>query len=301
MTINSLELVNNPPVFFLDEPTSGLDTVTTVQCVRLLKQLARQGRTVVCTIHQPPASLLELFDQVYVIADGRCIYQGDTTAIVSYLQSVGLPCPRHHNPADFIIELTESLDNIDLLCGEMMNGKVYKSAKIEKPSEPVNDIELKICYQAEENAAETEIMLTNEKCTYKVPVYKETDSVSTLSTLSQGNSSMAWMKVQTSDSCTYATTYFEQFTILLCRMMIQISRNRQALWIQLLHHIMCGFLIGMCFFNMANDGTQMFNHLKMCVGLVLFFAYTQIMVPVLICKPQEVKLVKKEHFNAGIA
>ncbi|XP_059053888.1 ATP-binding cassette sub-family G member 1 [Achroia grisella] len=295
----ALEMVNNPPVFFLDEPTSGLDTVTTVQCVKLLKQLARQGRTVVCTIHQPAASLLELFDQVYVIADGRCIYQGDTAAMVPYLQSVGMPCPRHHNPADYIIELTENPECIDMLSQEMMNGKLYKSAKLEvSPNEPPSTIELKVCYQSEDELAETEIMLTNEKCTYKVPGYEGNGSVSSSSSqISQMNSSMAWMKVQeTNSSGGYATTYCEQFSILLCRMMIQIFRNKQGLWIQLIHHVMCGVLIGICFFNMANDGTQMFNHLKLCVGLVIFFAYTQIMVPVLVY-PQEVKLVKKEHFN----
>ncbi|XP_037302867.1 ATP-binding cassette sub-family G member 1 isoform X2 [Manduca sexta] len=296
----ALELVNNPPVFFLDEPTSGLDTVATTQCVKLLRQLAQQGRTVVCTIHQPAASLLDLFDQLYVIADGYCIYQGDTAAMVPYLQSVGLPCPRHHNPADFIIEITENLENIKLLSQEIQHGKLYKSAKLEHSSaEPVNHMELKLCYQTDGDTQETEIMLTNENCTYKVQQYNNpSTSVSSLSShLSRMDSSMTWMKVQkSSDSLAYATTNCQQFLVLLKRMLLQISRNRQGLWIQLAHHILCGLLIGICFFNMANDGAQMFNHLKLCVGLVIFFAYTQIMIPVLVY-PQEVKLVKKEHFN----
>ncbi|CAG5025148.1 unnamed protein product [Parnassius apollo] len=295
----ALELVNNPPVFFLDEPTSGLDTVTTVQCVKLLRQLAKQGRTVVCTIHQPTASLLELFDQVYVIADGRCIYQGDTEAMVPHLQSMGLPCPRHHNPADFIIEITENPQNINMLCEEIQNGKLYKSSKLEVPPiEPINNLELKICYQTEDEAGETQIVLSNEQCMYKGNQYDGVRSslTSLSSQVSKDNSSSAWMKVKKSDAKMYPTTYFEQFSILLRRMIKQISRNRQALWIQAIHHTMCGVLIGLCFLNMANDGSQMFNHLKMCVGLVIFFAYTQIMVPVLVY-PQEVKLVKKEHFN----
>lgn len=121
--------------------------------------------------------------------------------------------------------------NINTLCQEMMNGKIYKSAKVESSSaEPINTLELKICYQAEDDAPETEIMLSNEKCTYKVAQYKETDSISSRSSqISQENSSMAWMKVQTSDTSAYATTYCEQFSILLCRMMIQISRNRQGM------------------------------------------------------------------------
>lgn len=115
----------------------------------------------------------------------------------------------------------------------MLNGKLYKSAKLDNtPNEPMNSMELKICYQIEDDAPETEIMLTNEKCTYKVPQYnKASDSSSLSSQDSQlnSNSSMAWMKVHKStERCGYPTTFFEQFRILLCRMLLQISRNRQG-------------------------------------------------------------------------
>lgn len=128
--------------------------------------------------------------------------------------------------------MTENPEIINLLSEDMLNGKLFKTSKVEStPCEPTNEIELKICYQTEDNALETEVMLTNETCTYKVPQYGEgSGSSSSLSSrASQINSSLAWMKVQSSDSCYgYPTTYFEQFSILLCRMLKQIFRNRQG-------------------------------------------------------------------------
>lgn len=80
---------------------SGLDSVTTKQCIALLKQLAKEGRTIICTIHQPSATLLNMIDHIYVVADGSCVYTGSTQNLVPYLSSVGLHCPKHYNPADF--------------------------------------------------------------------------------------------------------------------------------------------------------------------------------------------------------
>lgn len=42
-----------------------------------------------------------MFDHVYVVANGQCVYQGHGSQIVPYMQAVGLNCPVTYNPADY--------------------------------------------------------------------------------------------------------------------------------------------------------------------------------------------------------
>ncbi|CAG9761991.1 unnamed protein product [Ceutorhynchus assimilis] len=125
----ALELVNNPLVMFLDEPTTGLDSSSCKQCLELLKVLARQGRTIVCTIHQPSATLFQMFDQVYVLAGGKCLYQGGTENMIPFFEDVQFPCPKFHNPADYVIELAcgeYGTDKIDKMVETSQNGDSLK-------------------------------------------------------------------------------------------------------------------------------------------------------------------------------
>ena len=60
--------------------------------VETLQQLARRGRTVVCTIHQPQSSIFQLFDKVMLLCQGRMAYLGLTEDAVHYFNDLGYPC-----------------------------------------------------------------------------------------------------------------------------------------------------------------------------------------------------------------
>lgn len=101
----ALELIDNPPIMFLDEPTTGLDSLSSLQCIFALQTLAKSGRTIICTIHQPSAAIYQMFDYIYLVVDGQCMYAGTPDNTVSYLAQRGFQCPQYHNPADYMLEV----------------------------------------------------------------------------------------------------------------------------------------------------------------------------------------------------
>ena len=48
-----------------------------VAVVECMKNLAKKGKTIICTIHQPSSELYELFDKLCLLAEGRLAYIGD--------------------------------------------------------------------------------------------------------------------------------------------------------------------------------------------------------------------------------
>nr|QAA95924.1 ATP-binding cassette sub-family G member 8 [Diaphorina citri] len=124
----ALELVDNPPVIFLDEPTTGLDDLSSSQCVSLLSMLASGGRTVICSIHTPSARLFAQFSHVYLVAEGQCMFAGLGQDVVPYLASLNIHCPRHYNPADFMIEVSsgEYGNFNEKMMLSIDNGRIYR-------------------------------------------------------------------------------------------------------------------------------------------------------------------------------
>jgi ABC-type multidrug transport system ATPase subunit len=101
----AVQLLANPSVLFLDEVTTGLDATTALQLVATLKQLARQGRTIVVTLHQPRSQMWDLFDNVLLLSGGSLVYGGSKDVCISYFADLGYPLPAFVNPSEHIIDL----------------------------------------------------------------------------------------------------------------------------------------------------------------------------------------------------
>ena len=106
-----VELVAKPSLLlFLDEPTSGLDSQSAWAIVKLLRALANSGQSILCTIHQPSATLFEEFDRLLLLKKGGIVtYFGDigdrSSVILDYFERNGARhCEDHENPAEYILE-----------------------------------------------------------------------------------------------------------------------------------------------------------------------------------------------------
>lgn len=100
------ELIASPSVIFADEPTTGLDAFQAERVMETLQKLAKDGHTVVCSIHQPRGSIYAKFDDLILLAEGSTVYAGPAQDhALSYFAELGQPCPQHVNPAEFFADL----------------------------------------------------------------------------------------------------------------------------------------------------------------------------------------------------
>ncbi|PAV85479.1 hypothetical protein WR25_06947 [Diploscapter pachys] len=71
---------------------------------RLEAMAAEQGKTIICTIHQPSSEVFELFDRVVFLSQGRVAFHGATDEAIYFFSDCGHLIPDHTNPADFYID-----------------------------------------------------------------------------------------------------------------------------------------------------------------------------------------------------
>jgi ABC-type multidrug transport system ATPase subunit len=83
---------------------------STYQVVKTLQNLARRGRTIIVTIHQPRSEIYSLFDNVVLLTRGSPAYAGSAKECLPYFAKLGHEMPPFTNPAEYLIDLV-SVDN----------------------------------------------------------------------------------------------------------------------------------------------------------------------------------------------
>ncbi|XP_004505644.1 ABC transporter G family member 15-like [Cicer arietinum] len=104
----ALEILTRPRLLFLDEPTSGLDSASAFFVVQTLRNVARDGRTVISSIHQPSSEVFALFDDLFLLSGGETVYFGEAKMAIEFFAEAGFPCPHKRNPSDHFLRCINS-------------------------------------------------------------------------------------------------------------------------------------------------------------------------------------------------
>ena len=80
----SMSLIGNPPIIFLDEPTTGLDPQARIEVWDAVKELARNGTTVLLTT-QYLDEAEQLADRIAILHQGRIIVNGTLAELKALL------------------------------------------------------------------------------------------------------------------------------------------------------------------------------------------------------------------------
>lgn len=155
----AMELVNEPPILFLDEPTTGLDSVNAEDVVLCMKELAKNNKIVISTIHQPSVDLLKMFDRLIIMHEGMAVYSGKYEEMSGYYALHGVTIPNYVNQVEYILTcLNMNESNCKLLAETAADNKTnyfeYGSVEAVK----------KACLEAKQNTrSETIVRKTTDE------------------------------------------------------------------------------------------------------------------------------------------
>ncbi|KAF5301470.1 hypothetical protein FQA39_LY02199 [Lamprigera yunnana] len=290
----ALELVNNPPVMFFDEPTSGLDSSSCFQCISLLKSLARGGRTIICTIHQPSARIFEMFDYLYMLTEGNCIYKGIVMGLVPFLSSVGLQCPSYHNPADYVLEVAcgEHGDYLQKLITAVNTGKcdTYDQKTPESSiiaTTITNDI-AKETTPLKSATSKQHLPLPNG---INRPIAMNSSATCTTALLDSAEN------LKMSDNiATFPISGWQQFWILLKRTAYTTLRDTQLTTMRLVAYFVIGCLLGLIYYDIGNDASKVMSNAGLIFFTIMFITFSA-MMPTILTFPLEMTVFIREHLN----
>ncbi|XP_058105721.1 ABC transporter G family member 22 isoform X2 [Magnolia sinica] len=268
------EIIINPSLLFLDEPTSGLDSTTALKIVKMLHDIAEDGKTVVTTIHQPSSRLFHQFDKLILLGKGSLLYFGKASEAMVYFSSIGCTPLIAMNPAEFLLDLANGNINDVSVPSELEDRVQMENSETEtrngKPSQ--TDVHEYLVEAYETRVADKE----KKKLQAPIPIDED-------------------LKLKVSSrKRDWGASWCEQFSILFWRG-IKERRHDYLSWMRITQVISTAIILGLLWWH---SDTTTLKGLQDQSGLLFFIAVFWGFFPVftaIFTFPQERAMLNKER------
>ncbi|KAK9123246.1 hypothetical protein Sjap_012848 [Stephania japonica] len=231
----ALEILTRPYLLFLDEPTSGLDSAAAFFVTQTLKNIARDGRTVVCSIHQPSSEVFSEFDDLFLLSGGRAVYFGEAKKTVQFFAEAGFPCPSRRNPSDHFLRCINT--DFDIVNATLKGSQLIRGTQ-DSSSDPLMNL------------------ATAEIKSKLVEKYENSEYASSTRRRVQGillSEGLAFQSFKGSQA-----SWWKQFSMLTRRSFVNMFRDIGYYWLRIIIYILVALSVGTIFFDVGTGYTAIY-------------------------------------------
>jgi len=199
-----------------------------------------------------------MFDLVYVLAEGHCIYQGSHSNTVPYLASHGFQCPQFHNPADYLLEVAN---------GEYGNFtyQLAKSAIGDQWRTSSSTVYIKDEYENESNSDRNDDGISNGTEEKRISVYTKTSESENLSG-----------KLSFKSSIKTLPSEWTRLWILISRCNVLLFRDWTVTHLKLLLHFISAVVIGLYFGDAGVNANKSISNIGFLIINSVYLWYASI-------------------------
>jgi len=286
-TCIAIELITSPSVLFLDEPTTGLDASTANSVMRLLSTLAKKGRTIIFSIHQPRYSIFRLFDSLTLLAKGKMVYHGKLKHALPHFNALGYQCEEHNNPADFFLDVVNGDTHKHIDDVTKTNDNVTKDKNDDVTKEEKYDITKgrELVTKSSEDFVRIARELNGKYLNSDARKRLEKE-FEVIGEVMEGKANESWFY----NVNKHANPIHYQLKILMKRAALNVIRNPAALAVVMAVNVIIGLLYGVLFFQIGNEiSPDVQNRFGVLFNLVIYLLFGSI-------SSMEVFLKEKEVF-----
>jgi ABC-2 type transport system ATP-binding protein len=136
-------LINDPEVIFLDEPTIGLDPEAALDARRMIKELVREGKTLLLTTHYMYEAD-ELCDRIAVINKGKIVALDTPKGLKSLVKDLCIIEVEGFGITDKDTEMLRSLPGVKAVSASMNEDKQVLRVQVTEASEMLTPVANKL-------------------------------------------------------------------------------------------------------------------------------------------------------------